>query len=188
MSAMSKICVKFDAITYRGDVIYFNHDYVYNIDSSILVDDVVLYNQVDDWLTELDKMDIIYKYELSSIIDFEIISIDDIIFNPILGIGEQLLSYYADSINKNQLYLDSMAVYNEIKHTINDLPSIDQIRIIISTQNVAYLSAINTYNEIREMNERLELELEFKNKSTQHIELYDLIKSNKINYNIKIGI
>lgn len=196
------IVIKFKGVDYNsGELVEHKHTFNSDVDfyektypnkakeialnngyDSTLLDDkitVSVYEQALLWVDERDNSDIIHAYNLSHIIDYDIISVGSNILKKdedvyILKNGDKRISKGSEyelpnhdmeaekviilldiMVENDQIKTDFLAVYKEIYETIKGLSFDKQFSIVLKSTSVAYKSATNTLKELSEYNERL---------------------------------
>lgn len=134
---------------------------------------VTAFEKADEYVGELDKMNIIYGYNLSSIIDWEIISVGDETKDPlgiILKTSNELLE--ENGINSseqfktlletlktnnidNQLIIDMAACYAKQFENIKSLEFDKQVDIVMTTVSSAYDASVSTLDGLKEYQNKL---------------------------------
>lgn len=134
---------------------------------------VTSFDKADEYVENLDKMDIIYDYNLSSILTWEIISVGDeskqadgIILKTSNELLEQkgasssemfktLLKTLKSNDIDNQLIIDMAACYAKQFDNIKTLEFEKQVDIVMTTVSSAYDSSLNTLNRLKEYQTKL---------------------------------
>ncbi len=131
------------------------------------------FESADDFVNDIDKMNIIYDYNLSSIIDWEIVSVgdeqksstdiiiktsDELSTESDISSKEQFKTLLETLKTRNideQLIIDMVACYAKQFENIKTLDFDKQVDIVMTTVSSAYDSSLNTLERLSEHNEKL---------------------------------
>lgn len=140
--------IKFKALSYQGKVILFTKEFdcpdfkviPANKIGDLELTETSIESQVIDWLDEQDKTDLMIEKDLGVIIDYWI---------PKKNKSKLTIVDYLKSANlSEQLTLDLIAVYKEIKPLLKGKSIETQIKILFSHINIAYQSSSAAYQRI----------------------------------------
>lgn len=133
--------------------------------------------QIDEWVSGLDKRDFMDENDIQTIIDWGVVSYEGEIkpsvdenLTQIIGIGDLSVSinpnkklskleliklYFIVNKTDEKIVIDFLAVYAQMEETLKGLSWQKQLSIVLRSTNVAYSSAINVYKEMGEYNVNL---------------------------------
>lgn len=100
--------------------------------------------QQDEWLSGLDKKDIIIEHNLMSIINFEIIE-KNTAKVPKISNKQKFMHLAEMVITKPQMKLDFLATYQRLGDTLKGLDFKKQFMITLRTLNIGYDAQIEVY-------------------------------------------
>lgn len=140
--------IKFKALTYHGKVIFFTKEFDcpdFEVIPStnfkgIDLPETTVESQLVGWLDEQDKSSLMIEKDLGAIIDYWIPKKKEKQFT--------ILDYLKQAKLSEQMILDLMAVYKEIKPLLKGKSVKTQIQMMFSHLNVGYMSASNAYGRI----------------------------------------
>ena len=140
--------IKFKAISYRGQVFFFTKE----LDcpdfevipptefKGIVLPEKSIESQIIDWFHDQDKSNIIVENNLAAIVDYWIPKKKE---NRL-----EMLDYLKEANLPEQMILDLMAIYKEIKPLLKGKSLKTQIRMMFSHLNIGYSAASNAYKHI----------------------------------------
>jgi len=140
--------IKFKALTYHGKVIFFTKEFDcpdFEVIPStnfkgIDLPETTVESQIIDWLDEQDKDSLMIEKNLGVIIDYWIPKKKESQFT--------ILDYLKKANLSEQMILDLVAVYKEIKPLLKGKSVKTQIHMMFSHLNVGYKSASNAYGRM----------------------------------------
>lgn len=143
--------IKFKALTYHGKVIFFTKEFDcpdFEVIPStnfkgIDLPETTVETQIIDWLDEQDKSSLMSENDLGIIIDYWIPKKKENQFT--------ILDYLKKANLSEQMILDLMAVYKEIKPLLKGKSIKTQIQMMFSHLNIGYKSASNAYGRMLEI-------------------------------------
>lgn len=200
-----KIVVKFKGVDYRtGNKRKFKHTFNTDIefeeirqqnalknifkkdgvnkDAINLLDDEVVttvYEQALNWVDDRDNIDIIHNYDLSCIVDYEVIRVGE---DSLKKQERSEIELYGDkriakggvyelpkhnieaekvvvllelNVDDEQLKKDFLVVYKEIYNNVKSLGFRKQFSIVMNSTSIAYQSATNTLTRLSDYNKEL---------------------------------
>ena len=145
-----KTKVKFKAISHQGEVVYFTHefehpDFEVKPPSEFLgvkLPETTIESQVIDWLDSQDKKSLMYDKDVYGIIDYWIPT----------KVKKQTLVDCLKSLNlSEQIYIDMLAVYKEIKPTLKGMKVEKKVSVLLSHLGVGYSASGVAYDNITKM-------------------------------------
>lgn len=140
--------IKFKAMTLRGKTVYFTKKFqcpdfkvIPGINfKGIQLPDTTVESQIIDWLDNQNKFELMVEMDLGCIINYWI---------PEKKKAKPTIIYYLKQANlSEQMLLDLIAVYKEIKPILKGKSIETQIDILLSHLKVGYKSATVAYKRI----------------------------------------
>ncbi len=114
-----------------------------------------IFQQVDNWVGEFDKKDLIIERDLFNILDWEVIAVDNVKANVDNVVKKDKLS------NKDTVFLiastlfkegnvqkDFVVCYKKLYKNIKDLKPEKQVSIVMDSMGIGYLSSITTLDNL----------------------------------------
>jgi hypothetical protein len=137
---------EFRAITYHCEVVNIIEEFDlpdFKVGAPMKIGKLVLpgetiQSQQMSWLDNMDKREFMIKHELSAIIDYKVAEVDQ----------PTILSIIKDAKLDEQITLDLLAIYSEIKPIIDKQPLESQITTLFSHYSVSQKSVLSAYKHI----------------------------------------
>ena len=112
--------------------------------------------QVDDWVLNLDKSNILIDNDLHCIVDWTIlINNSNEKVKPKLSKKEQVFILAKKLITNEKMLNDFAAIYGKMFNSIKKRSAVQQFEIVISAYNVSLKAVSNTYQDIIDYNQKL---------------------------------
>ncbi len=114
-----------------------------------------VFQQVDNWVGELDKKQLMDNKDLLNIIDWEIISVDDVkakadgvVKKDKLSNKDTVLLIASTLFKEGNAQKDFAVCYKKLFKNIKDLKPEKQVSIVMDSMGIGYLSSITTLDNL----------------------------------------